>query len=159
MSEYKVTLEWKFNGQNWAKGQYSREHWWSFDGGQRLLASASPSIVQVPFSNPEGVDPEEAMVAAIASCHMLSFLHVARLQGFQVDAYDDDAVGVMTKNESGKLWLSKTTLAPQIVFSGAKLPTPQEEEHLHHLAHEECFIANSVKTEIVVAGRWNTPAP
>jgi organic hydroperoxide reductase OsmC/OhrA len=154
MSEYKVSLAWKFDGQNWSKGQYSREHAWSFDNGQTLLASASPSIVQVPYSNPAGIDPEEAMVAAIASCHMLSFLHVARLQGFQVNSYDDDAVGVLTKNGNGKLWLSKTTLSPRVAFDGPTLPTPQEQEHLHHVAHEECFIANSVRTEIVIKGCW-----
>jgi organic hydroperoxide reductase OsmC/OhrA len=98
------------------------------------------------------VDPEEAYVAAIASCHMLTFLYVAMREGFVVEAYDDDAVGVMRKNERGAIWVSAVTLTPRIVYGGDKRPTAADVDHLHHLAHEQCFIANSVKTEITVAG-------
>jgi organic hydroperoxide reductase OsmC/OhrA len=100
----------------------------------------------------EAIDPEEAFVAAVSSCHMLTFLYVAAKQGFVVDAYADDALGVMTKNEQGRMWVSRVTLAPAIVFSGEKRPTDAQLAELHHLAHDECYIANSVKSEIVVQG-------
>lgn len=103
-----------------------------------------------PWSNPAGVDPEEAFVAAVSSCHMLTYLYYAGRAGFQVDSYDDEAVGVMTKNERGIYWVSEITLRPSISYSGEKLPTRADEEHLHHTAHEQCFIANSVKTAIIV---------
>ena len=103
-----------------------------------------------PWSNPAHVDPEEAFVASVSSCHMLTFLFVAARQGFQVDRYDDEAVGVMTRNEKGVPWLSLVTLHPQIAYSGEMLPTPADEERLHHLAHEQCFIANSIKSRVVV---------
>ena len=109
--------------------------------------------MRLPYSVAEAVDPEEAFVAALSSCHMLTFLYVAAKQGFVVDAYADDAVGVMTKNERGRMWVSKVTLAPAITFAGEKRPTPQQLDELHHLAHEECYIANSVKSEVRGAGR------
>jgi organic hydroperoxide reductase OsmC/OhrA len=133
-------------------GKYSREHTWSFDGGATMRASPSPNVVPVPYSNPAHVDPEEAFVALIASCHMLTYLYLASRQGFQLDSYHDEAVGVMSKNERGVSWVSVVTLHPQIAYSGAKLPTPAEEERLHHMAREQCFIANSIKTEVVVMG-------
>ena len=108
--------------------------------------------MRLPYSVAEAVDPEEALVAAVASCHMLTFLYVAAKQGFVVDDYADDAVGEMTKNERGKLWVSKVTLSPRITFTGDKRPAPQQLDELHHLAHEECYIANSVKSEVVVQG-------
>jgi organic hydroperoxide reductase OsmC/OhrA len=110
-------------------------------------------VVPAPWSNPANVDPEEAFVASVSSCHMLTFLYVAARQGFQVDAYDDEAVGVMTKNEKGVPWLSLVTLHPQIVYGGEKRPTPADEEKLHHVAHEQCFIANSIKTQVIVDSR------
>jgi len=140
------------------KGKYSREHTWSFDGGATVAASPSPSVVPAPYSNPALVDPEEAFVASVSSCHMLTYLHVARQQGFQVDSYRDEAVGAMTKNESGALWISSIALHPRIVYSGDKLPTPADEKRLHHLAHEQCFIANSIKTEVIVGDSGNHPA-
>lgn len=150
MSEHQATIRWQCTSAEFLKGRYSREHEWSFDGGLTMPASPSPSVVPLPWSNPAHVDPEEAFVAAIASCHMLTFLHVARLQGFQVDSYDDAAVGVMTQGGNGVPWVSQVTLHPQIVYSGDNLPTPAEVENLHHAAHEQCFIANSIKTEVVV---------
>jgi organic hydroperoxide reductase OsmC/OhrA len=112
-------------------------------------ASPSPSIVPRPYSNPAGVDPEEAFVAAIASCHLLTFLHLASKAGLTVLSYDDEAVGVLTKNERGRLWVSQVVLRPRIVYGGAP-PGPEVERELHHRAHEECFIANSVKTDVRV---------
>ena len=151
MSEHHAIIRWQNSGPEFLQGKYFRGHTWSFDGGVILPASASPSVVPAPWSNAEGVDPEEALVAAISSCHMLTFLYLASQQGFQIDAYHDEAVGVMTKNEHGVPWVSSVTLHPKIVYSGQKRPTPDEIRHLHHLAHEQCFIANSVKTSVTVA--------
>ena len=150
MSEHKATISWKRTSEDFLKGKYSREHTWTFDGGAVVPASPSPAVVPAPYSNPANVDPEEAYVASISSCHMLTFLYVAGRQGFQIDSYDDEAVGTMTKNERGVPWVSTVTLNPRIAYGGAKRPTPAQEEHLHHQAHEQCFIANSIKTEVVV---------
>ena len=152
MSEHKATISWKRTSSDFLKGKYSREHTWTFDGGVTVPASSSPSAVPVPYSNPANVDPEEAFVAAVSSCHMLAYLYLAYKEGFQVDSYDDNAVGVMTKNERGVLWVSAVTLHPRISFSGDRRPTATDEERLHHTAHEQCFIANSIKTEVTVAG-------
>ena len=150
MSEHKATISWKRTSPDFTKGKYSREHSWTFDGGLTITASPSPSVVPAPYSNPANVDPEEAYVASISSCHMLTFLYLASKQGFQVDSYEDEAVGLMSKNEKGVAWVSSVTLHPKITYSGEKLPSPENEVHLHHLAHEQCFIANSVKTAITV---------
>lgn len=150
MSEHKANIIWKRTSPDFVKGRYSREHTWQFDGGFTMPASPSPSVVPAPYSNPAHVDPEEAFVAAISSCQMLTFLFLASRQGIQIDSYEDEAVGTLTKNEKGVPWMSRVTLNPRVVYSGAKSPTPAEEEHLHHLAHEQCYIANSVRTEIVV---------
>src|SRR5204862_4337320 len=133
------------NSPEFLKGKYSREHSWSFDGGATVPASSSPSVVPLPYSNPKCVDPEEAFVAAISSCHMLTWLYLASRAGFQVDSYVDEAVGVVTKNEHGAPWVSAVTLKPKIAYGGQKLPQPADIERLHHLSHEQCFIANSVK--------------
>jgi organic hydroperoxide reductase OsmC/OhrA len=152
MSEHKMTVSWKREPQSdFGKGKYSREHIWTFDGGLTIPASSSPSVVPLPFSNPASVDPEEAFVASISSCHMLCFLSLAAKQGFILDSYEDHAVGVMTKGEKNVLWVSEVTLRPKIIWSGTKRPTASEEEQLHHEAHEECFIANSIRTKVVVA--------
>jgi organic hydroperoxide reductase OsmC/OhrA len=153
MSEHKATIRWKRqeNEEAFAKGRYSREHTWTFDGGVTVPASSSPGAVPVPYSNPAHVDPEEAFVAAISSCHMLTFLYVAMKAGFSVESYEDDAVGVMRKNDQGAIWVSAATLSPRIVFGGARRPSAADLDRLHHLAHEQCFIANSVKTEITVS--------
>jgi organic hydroperoxide reductase OsmC/OhrA len=150
MSEHKAIISWKRVGPGFLMGRYSREHTWSFDGGVTVPASPSPSVVPAPYSNAANVDPEEAFVAAVSSCHMLSYLYLASKEGFQADSYLDEAVGVMTKNEKGVPWVSSVTLHPQIAYSGDKLPTHADEERLHHLAHEQCFIANSIKTEVTV---------
>jgi organic hydroperoxide reductase OsmC/OhrA len=150
MSEHKATIRWARTGPDFLKGKYSREHTWTFDGGLTVPASPSPSVVPAPWSNAANIDPEEAFVASISSCHMLTFLWVASKEGFVADSYEDAAVGVMTKNERGVPWVSTVTLRPRIVWSGDKLPTPADLERLHHRAHEECFIANSIKTAITV---------
>jgi len=150
MSEHYATISWKRTSPDFLKGKYSREHTWKFDGGAIVQASSSPSVVPVPFSNPTFVDPEEAFVASLSSCHMLTFLYLAGQKGFQVDAYEDHAVGMITKNERGVPWVSSVTLQPRITYGGDKRPTPEEEEQLHHRSHEQCFIANSVKTEVTV---------
>ena len=148
MSEHKARVQWTHAQGDFLKGTYSREHTWTFDGGVTVPASPSPGVVPVPWSNPAHVDPEEGYVAAISSCHMLTFLYVAMREGFLVESYEDDAVGVMRKNERGAIWVSAVTLNPRIIYGGAKRPTDADVDHLHHLAHEQCFIADSVKTEI-----------
>ena len=151
--EYRATVKWQRAADaRFTDQRYSRGHTWSFDGGVTVPASSSPLSVRLPYSVAEAVDPEEALVAALSSCHMLTFLYVAAKQGFVVDVYADDAVGEMTKNESGRFWVSKVTLHPAITFSGEKRPTDAQLQQLHHLAHEECYIANSVKSEVVVEG-------
>jgi organic hydroperoxide reductase OsmC/OhrA len=150
MSEHRAIIRWKRTSEDFLKGKYSREHTWTFDGGITVQASASPSVVPGPWSNPACVDPEEAFVASVSSCHMLTYVYLACQRGFQVDRYEDEAVGVMSKNEKGVPWVSPITLRPQIAYSGDKLPTSADEQHLHHLAHEQCFIANSIKTEVIV---------
>ena len=151
--EYRATVSWKRDGgAAFTDQRYSRGHTWSFDGGITVPGSSSPHSVKLPYSVAAAVDPEEAFVAALSSCHMLTFLYVAAKQGYVIDGYADEAVGVMTKNDHGKMWVSKVTLAPAIVFAGEKRPTPEQFDELHHLAHEECFIANSVKSEVVVQG-------
>jgi organic hydroperoxide reductase OsmC/OhrA len=154
MSQHKATIKWAFRDGDFLKGRYSREHSWTFDGGLTVAASSSPSVVPVPFSNPAYVDPEEAFVASLSSCHMLTFLFLASRKGFAIAAYEDDAVGTMTKNEHGKPWVSSVVLAPRVTWTGDKRPTPEEVAALHDGAHHDCFISNSVKTEVVVA----TPA-
>src|SRR5215468_478166 len=150
MAEHKATITWRRTGPDFLRGKYSREHTWTFDGGISVAASSSPSVVPQPYSNPAAVDPEEAFVASIASCHMLTFLYLASKQGFQIDSYSDEAVGVMSKNDQGVPWVSSVTLKPKIAFSGDKVPSAAELDHLHHLSHEQCFIANSIKTEVKV---------
>jgi len=150
MSEYKATIKWARNTPDFLKGKYSREHTWTFDGGVTVPASSSPAVVPVPYSNPANVDPEEAFVASLSSCHMLTYLFMAQRQGFQIDSYEDEAIGVVSKMETGSMWVSSVTLHPKIVYSGEKLPTPADEERLHEMAHKQCFIANSVKTDVTV---------
>jgi organic hydroperoxide reductase OsmC/OhrA len=148
--EYKATVSWRRDsGEAFTDGKFSRAHQWSFDGGVTVPASSSPLSVKVPLSRADAVDPEEALVAALSSRHMPTF-YLAYRQGFVVDSYDDDALGIMSKNERGKLYVSKVTLRPAIAFSGAKQPSAAELAQLHHHAHEECYIANSVLTEVAV---------
>jgi len=151
ISEHKAIIRWKRSSPDFLAGKYSREHTWTFDGGLTVPASPSPSVVPPPYSNPASVDPEEAYVASVSSCHMLWYLMFAFQHGFQVDSYEDEAVGVMTKNEKGVLWISAIRLNPRISYKGEKMPAGADEKQLHHLAHEHCFIANSIKTQVTVS--------
>ena len=150
MHEYTARLTWTRGDQPFVDGRFSRRHQIRFDGGVELRASSSPLVVKVPLSDPEAVDPEELLVASLSSCHMLSFLFVAPRERFCVEHYADHASGIMEKNASGRLFVSVVTLRPDVRFSGDRMPTRSEIERLHHLAHEGCFIANSVRTEV----RW-----
>ena len=150
MSEYTAQICWR-RGQNEAyiDNQYSRGHEWSFDGGLTIPASSSPHVVPLPHSVDANVDPEEAFVASISSCHMLFFLSIAAKRKFVIDEYVDDAVGVMEKDSDGKMSMTKVTLRPKTTFSGENQPAPKQIEQMHHQSHEQCFIANSVKTEVI----------
>ncbi len=150
MSTHVADLSWELSGEDFRGGKYSREHVWKFDGGLTVPASASPHVVRPPHSNPANVDPEEAFVAAIASCHLLTFLYEAAKKGIEVRRYTDHAVGTMSKNEQRVPWVSKVVLNPRIEYAEGSQPSAELEAELHHRAHEQCFIANSVKTEIVV---------
>ncbi|HEX8572751.1 MAG TPA: OsmC family protein [Allosphingosinicella sp.] len=148
MAVYVATVEWNADG-GFREGRYSRAHRWMFDGGAVVPASASPHVVPAPMSNPAGVDPEEALVASVSSCHMLWFLHLARDSGLDVAAYRDEARGTMGKDDRGRMAVTRIALRPEIEFAG-EAPDSQTLERLHHEAHERCFIANSLRTEIVV---------
>jgi organic hydroperoxide reductase OsmC/OhrA len=148
MSTHKAFVVWqRAAGEKFTDKRYSRAHTWTFDGGASIAASASPHVVPLPYSVEANVDPEEAYVAALSSCHMLTFLGLAAARGILVESYEDHAEGVMAKNEAGKLVITRVTLNPVIGFGGTA-PSRAVEEELHHQAHEECFLANSVKTEI-----------
>ena len=144
---YTATTVWTRGDQPFSDKKYSRRHEIHFDGGHVMPASSSPLSVRVPFSDPAAVDPEEGFVASISSCHMLWFLDIACRAGWVVDSYRDDAVGVMDRNAQGHMAVTLVTLRPAVRFNG-KQPTADELKHLHHRAHEECFIANSVKSEV-----------
>ncbi len=143
MSSYTATISWRRGADEpFTDNRYSRGHQWSFDGGVSFRASSSPHVVP-RYSDPAGVDPEEAFIASLSACHMLTFLHLAAKAGHRVDSYDDTAAGVMAKNGT-RVWVSQVTLRPHVVWSGSR----PEELALHHAAHDECFIANSVKTDV-----------
>ena len=146
MSEYQVTVQWERNDQAFLDNKYTRGHNWVFDG-LSVPGSSSPQVVP-RYSNPAAIDPEEAFVASLSSCHMLFFLSIAASRGFLVDSYADDAVGLLAKNEEGRLAITKVTLRPRVVFSGERLPSKSDIDAIHHESHEECFIANSVKTDV-----------
>jgi len=150
MGEHRSTVTWERRGAVFSDNRYSRAHEWRFDGGAVVPASASPHVVPVPLADPAGVDPEEAFVAALSSCHMLTFLYLAAKRGFVVDSYADDAVGRMGRNAAGREAVTHVVLRPRARFSGTRTPTGIEIAELHHAAHEECFIANSVTTAITV---------
>jgi len=153
MSIYTAKVSWTRKAEDrFTDGKYSRAHEWAFDGGAVVPASSSPQVVKVPFSDPAGVDPEEGLVAALASCHMLFFLDFAKQRGFLVERYADAAEGVVAKGADGRVQMTLVTLKPRIVFGGDKRPTAVDVEAIHHKAHEACYIANSVKSEIVVDG-------
>jgi organic hydroperoxide reductase OsmC/OhrA len=150
MASYIATVDWALApGEDFLAGRYSRRHTLAFDGGITVPASASPHVVPAPWSAADAVDPEEMLVAAISNCHMLSFLHVAREAGFVVSSYRDEAEGVMRKTPEGRIAVTRVALRPVIAFDG-KTPTVDELDRLHYGAHDICYIANSVKTEIVV---------
>jgi organic hydroperoxide reductase OsmC/OhrA len=150
MSTYTATIVWKRGDQVYTDGKYFRGHTWRFDGGIEVRGSSSPHVVKLPLSDEHAIDPEEAFVASIASCHMLFFLDFASRAGFRIDSYEDAAEGVMAKNPEGKLAMTIVTLRPRVVFSGEKRPSHADVEALHHKSHEACFIANSVKTQVRV---------
>lgn len=148
MSAYTVTVEWLRGSQRFVDKRYSRAHLWKFDGGSEVRASSSPHVVPLPFSDANAVDPEEAFVASLSSCHMLFFLSIAANAGFCVDRYIDEAEGILEKDASQRLSMTRVTLRPRVIFSGSPAPSEDEIRRMHHQAHEECFIANSVKTEV-----------
>ena len=151
MAAITASVSWKRGSdETFTDKKFSRGHQWTFDGGASVRASSSPSIVP-KFSDPAGIDPEEAFVASLSSCHMLTFLWIAANRGFVVDSYRDEAQGTMTKNAKGKVFVSLVALKPQAVFSGEKQPDSETLAAMHHQAHDECFIANSVLTEVT----WN----
>lgn len=150
MHTYDATITWNRGEQNFVDNRYSRGHSWRFDGGAEVQASSSPHVVPVPMSVAANVDPEEALVASVSSCHMLFFLSIARKRGFVIDSYVDRAFGVMEENAEGKIAMTRITLRPEIVFGGGRCPSAEDIARIHHASHEQCFIANSIKTEVVV---------
>lgn len=153
MSTYTAGIRWSRGSQKFTDHRYSRAHEWRFDGGAVVPASSSPAVVPLPMSDAGAMDPEEAFVASLASCHMLWFLSIAAKQGYTVDAYADDASGVMARNAARKLAMATVTLRPLVSFSGAKLPDRAALDGLHHAAHGECFIAASIRSEVIIEPR------
>jgi organic hydroperoxide reductase OsmC/OhrA len=149
MSTHTVAVSWQRGSQPFTDNKYSRRHSWRFDGGVEVPGSSSPHAVPLPYSDANAVDPEEAFVASLSSCHMLWFLSIAAKRRFCVDSYVDEAVGTMAKNASGKVAMTRVTLRPKAAFSGDRLPDRAEIDAIHHEAHSECFIANSVLTEVI----------
>ena len=149
MHRHTAQVRWERKDALFTDHRYSRAHIWRFDGGAEVPASSSPLVVREPMSDPKGVDPEEAFIAALSSCHMLFFLDFASRSGFVVDSYVDDAIGVMGKDEDGKDYVATVDLRPVITFSG-KSPNAEELADLHHRSHDVCFIARSVKTRVTV---------
>ena len=149
MAEFVATVTWKRDEQPFVDNRYSRGHVWKFDGGLEVPASSSPHSVRVPLSVAENIDPEEALVASVSSCHMLWFLSIAAEAGYVVDSYVDDAFGVMEKNAEGHQWMSKVTLRPIVTFAAGKSPTRPAFDDMHHQAHEVCFVANSIRGQVV----------
>ena len=155
MSQHLATIHWtRPQDEKFTDSRYSRAHTWTFDGGVRVPASSALSSVPPPYSKAENVDPEEALVAAASSCHMLAFLYLAAKAGLVVDSYDDAAVGAMSRNSRGRLAVTSVLLSPEVVFSGSRSPSEAEVTALHHEAHEECYIANSISSEITVVCKW-----
>ena len=151
MSVHTAKLSWTRGEQSFGDGKYSRVHDIAFDGGAHVPGSPAVGIVRAPMASEEAVDPEEMLVAALSSCHLLFFLDFARRGGFVVDSYVDDAEGLLEKRDDGKMAVTKVTLKPKITWSGEKVPTPEDIAELHHKTHEVCFIANSFNGEMVIA--------
>ncbi len=144
MAEHRARIDWKRTTEDFSYPAYSRDHSWAFKGGVAVPASAAPKFL----GSPDRVDPEDAFVAALSSCHMLSFLAIASRRRYTVDTYEDDAVGYLEPNSEGKLVMTRVILRPKVVFGGEKSPTSEQIDLMHHQAHDECFIANSVKTNV-----------
>lgn len=156
MPESTTTVEWRRNGAPFLDSRYSRAHRWIFDGGLSIPASSSPQVVAVPMSDTSAVDPEEAFIASLSSCHMLWFLSIAAKKGYVVDSYLDHVCGIMGKDVEGRMAMIRVTLRPQVEIVGTNQPEAGELRAMHHAAHENCFIANSVKTEVVCEPRLCT---
>lgn len=154
MAQYVADILWLRGEQDFLSNRYSRRHVMRFDGGVEVPGSSSPHVVPIPLSDPCAVDPEEAFVASLSSCHMLWFLSMAAKRRFCVERYADSAVGTMAKNAVGKMAMTVVTLRPDVTFSGAMQPTRAQIDQMHHEAHEECFIANSVKTQVRCEPRY-----
>jgi organic hydroperoxide reductase OsmC/OhrA len=151
MHQYEATVVWQRGEQPFLDQRYSRAHEWQFDGGLRVPASSSPLSVALPMSDPGALDPEEALVAALSSCHMLFFLSIAAARGLVVDSYRDHAVAVLDKDAQGKQSITRITLRPAIVFGGSR-PDAAALDAIHHKAHGQCYIANSIKAEVIIEG-------
>jgi organic hydroperoxide reductase OsmC/OhrA len=147
--QYTATVAWERGGAVFTDNRYSRRHDWRFDGGAVVPGSSAPQSVPLPYSDAAAVDPEEALVAAVASCHMLFFLGFAAQKQWVVERYTDDAAGMMEKNAQGRMAITRVTLRPRVMFAGTA-PPDAEVDHLHHRAHEECYIANSIRAEVVI---------
>ncbi len=148
MSEHRASIRWDRNGAVFTDNRYSRGHTWSFDGGIEVRASASPHVVPSPLSVAEAVDPEEAFVAALASCHMLWFLSIAAKRGYAVERYRDEASGLLAKNTEGQLAMTRVLLRPEVAFAPGRRPSAEEHTAMHHEAHELCFLASSVNSDL-----------
>jgi organic hydroperoxide reductase OsmC/OhrA len=158
MSSYQCTVHWSRGDAAFTDNGYSRAHEWLFDGGAVVRASSSPLSVRVPLSDPRAVDPEEALVAAVSSCHMLWFLSLAAQQKLRVDSYQDEAVGRMAAFPDGRIGITEVVLRPHVVVSGERMPDDSTIAELHHQAHERCNVGHSIRGEVRVEGRWS-PAP
>lgn len=152
MQQFEAQISWERGSQTFSDNRYSRAHQWLLDGDLRVPCSSSPLSVPLPMSDPGAIDPEEALVAAVSSCHMLFFLSIAAKRGFVVDQYRDNAVGILDKNAAGKKAMTLITLRPAIAFSGERRPGRAELDAIHHDAHDQCYIANTIKADVVIEG-------
>ncbi len=150
MARFSAHVRWERGAALFTDNRYSRSHVWEFDGGAQVAASSSPHVVPVPMSDTTGVDPEEAFVAALASCHMLWFLSIAAARGYVAEAYSDRAEGVMERNGEGRLAITRVWLRPRVSYAAGRAPGTDEEDLLHHQAHEHCFISNSVRSDVSI---------
>ena len=153
MSHYSARILWSRGDQAFTDRRYSRAHRIRFDGGIDVAASSSPQVVPLPFSDAAAVDPEELFVASLSSCHMLWFLDLACRAGWCIDSYDDDALGTMARDDQGRLAMTEVVQRPAVAFAGERRPDDAEVARLHHAAHEACFIASSVRSEVRVEPR------
>ncbi len=152
MATYTATVTWARDGAVFTDRKYSRAHTVSFDGGVSIAGSSSPSVVKLPLSREDAADPEEMLVASLSMCHMLFFLDFASRAGFVLDSYEDAAEGVLGKDDRGRMAVTSVTLNPALAWSGDKQPTQADIADLHHKSHEACFIANSFRGDVHIAG-------